>query len=82
MTSLVESDKLGPLVNTKHGDENQYTPLRFLRELPVGARQRRLRCGIPFGVALLNPWVVGGDGYGPIQPAGLSGPREAADAVN
>jgi hypothetical protein len=41
-------------IYTKHDDENQYTLERFARELPVGARQRKLRCGIPFGVAVLN----------------------------
>jgi hypothetical protein len=70
----------------QHGDENQYTPIRFLRELPVGARQRKPRCGIPFGVAFLNGGIsdvglgfsiVGKDGESPIQLADLLGSHEA-----
>jgi len=61
----------------KHGDENQYTPIRLSRELPFGARQQRPRCGIPFGVASLNP-SVGEDGESPIQLADLLGSHEAA----
>jgi len=50
---------------------------RSPRELPVGARQWEPWCGIPFGVASLKIAKVGEDGYGPIQPADLSGSREA-----
>ena len=54
------------------------------RELPVGARQRGLWCGIPFGVASRKErrLTVGEDGYGPIQPADLLGSHEAPQGVN
>jgi hypothetical protein len=39
LTSPVFGAKLNPVLIMQHDDENQYTPIRFPRELPVGARQ-------------------------------------------
>ena len=65
LTSADESVKLGTIYNIENTVMKTSTYLfGSPRELPVGARQRESWCGIPFGVASRNDYLlsVGEDG--------------------